>query len=330
MKDLSVVIVTHNGWKRLKNCLNSLNAFKKELFSIEVIVVDNFSGSEIYDIENSYPEFRFIHNQVNGGFANGCNLGARHASGEFLLFLNPDTVVIENEVWRLLQAARLNPYFYLVACRQVNESGKESRTIGHFPSLWNLSGIQRSLRKAFKSKKPDITVNGVLFPDWVAGSVMMIKRELFKNINCFDEDFWMYYEDVDLCRRIADTGGKIAYLRDITIEHNHGGSSRANLMVASITKTEVLISQHVYVSKHFAGPGKFLAQLYLLLNNLVAGLFTALFGIVFFFIPKLHTNTLIFFRLMSYYAGAMKRMTWVSARAIKVKNSGQTDHSWQV
>ena len=323
MTDLSVIIVCHNGWKRLLNCLNSLNSFTGDQFSTEVIIVDNSSDETIYEIESNYPEFRFIHNRINGGFANGCNLGAENAAGEFLLFLNPDTIASEEEIGKLLFAARQNPSCNIVSCRQVNENGKENRTTGQFPDIWNLTGFQRTVALIFKARKTNDSLNEILYPDWVSGSVMMLKRELFKEINGFDEDFWMYFEDVDICRRIRNAGGRTALFRNITIEHNHGGSSRTNLRVTSITKTEVLISKHVYVSKHFTGPEQFLAQLVLILQHLVSGFIQSLFGTIFFFIPELFVKTSVFLRLLKYYTGVISRLTWISPKAIMVQKSKQ-------
>jgi GT2 family glycosyltransferase len=324
MKDLSVIIVSYKGWERLQKCLNSLSLFKSDQFSMEVIIVDNSSDPAMHEIERSYPEFRFIYNHVNGGFANGNNLGVKNSTGEFLLFLNPDTVIREDETGKLLQAAKSNPGYYILSCRQVNEKGKENNVFGQFPGIWNLTGFQRSLAQIFKSKKIDGNNSEVLFPDWVSGSLIMIKSDLFREIKGFDEDFWMYYEDVDICRRIHDIGRKVAFYRNMTIEHNHGGSSRINLKIASITKTEVKISQHVYISKHLAGAEKILAHIFLIIVNLVAGFILALPGAVFFVFPKLFVKTLVFIRLFIYYAGVLRRLTWVSPQSLQLRQTGQT------
>jgi GT2 family glycosyltransferase len=133
MKDLSVIIVSYKGWDRLGKCLDSLKKFTGNLFSFEVIIVDNSSDQTIKEIERRYPIFRFIQNPVNGGFGNGCNLGAETANGKFILFLNPDTVVTEVEIGKLLKASEQNPDFFITSCRQENEQGKESKATGQFP-----------------------------------------------------------------------------------------------------------------------------------------------------------------------------------------------------
>jgi GT2 family glycosyltransferase len=315
MKDLSVIIVSYKGWDRLGKCLDSLNKFTGNLFSFEVIIVDNSSDETIKAIESRYPKFRFIQNPVNGGFGNGCNLGATFADGKFILFLNPDTVVKEEEIGRLLKASEQNPGFFITSCRQENEQGKESRAAGQFPGIWNLTGFQRSLARIFRPKRQEGD-DEVLFPDWVSGSVIMIRKDIFQMIRGFDEDFWMYYEDVDICRRIHEAGGKTAFFRNITVEHNHGGSSRINIHVASVTKTEVHISQHLYISKSKSGTEMFLIQTFLVINNLISGILQALFGMILFFIPGLLVKAMIFKRLITYYCRALYNMTWVSPHSV--------------
>jgi GT2 family glycosyltransferase len=319
MTDLSIIIVCFKGWERLNKCLEALNSFKGENFRAEVIVVDNKSDDDtINKIEIRFPKFRFIYNKINGGFANGCNLGAGNASGEFLLFLNPDTVASESEIEKLLNIAKQNPEFAILSCRQVNEKGKESVAYGPFPSMFNLTGFQRAIfgnrMSELRRQTPEVS-----FPDWISGSVVLIRQTTFLQISGFDEDFWMYFEDVDLCRRIRKIDSEIAFCRNITIEHNHGGSSRINLKTASLTKTEVHISRHVYVSKHKTGIEKYVIQTFLVLNNLISGCVMAFLGLILFFIPKVFSRTLIYYKLIRYYIGSLFRLSWISPRSVNFR-----------
>jgi GT2 family glycosyltransferase len=317
MTDLSILIVSYKGWNRLVKCLESLDSFSGEKFSFEVIVVDNKSDDEtIFEIEERFNRFRFIHNNVNGGYANGCNLAAKHASGDYFLILNPDTVAIETEIEKLLIKAKNNPHYGIVSCAQVNEKGKGCIVTGDFPRLLNLTGLQRALFKAGRNtgNKGDQETG---FPDWISGSVVLMSRETFSKCGGLDEDFWMYFEDVDLCRRIRNLNLEVAYCRNITIEHNHGGSSRINLKTATLTKTEVHISRHLYISKHKRGLEKTTIQIFLILNNLLTSGLTAIPGLIFFFIPKLFVRTLIFSGLVQYYSGVLWHLTWISPRSVK-------------
>jgi GT2 family glycosyltransferase len=304
--DLSVVIVCFKGYERLNRCLESLNFFTQQSFSMEVIVVNNNPGDIAIDnIEKKYSEFRFIHNSVNGGYANGCNLGCAKASGDYYLILNPDTIVREEEIIKLLDAARLNREYHILSCRQVRENGKESKAYGTFP--WRRS------RSAQESN------TGILFPDWVSGSVMLMHKNIFQDLKGFDEDFWMYSEDVDLCCRVRESGGEIAFLNTIIIEHNHGASSRSDIKTTSVSKCEVQISRHLYIHKHEKGVRRIGIHIFMIADNLLTGIITGLIGLILFFIPKLFVRFLLFIRLVSYYSGALLRDSWLSPGSVNFK-----------
>jgi GT2 family glycosyltransferase len=320
MIDISIIVVCYRGWDRLTRCLDSINRLKSGKFSYEVIVVDNNSCEEtIYDLEKKFSAFKFIHNKVNGGYANGNNLGSSHAKGEFILVLNPDTEASETEVEKLLISARSHPEYSIISCRQINENGKETASTGEFPRFGNLTGFQRTVSQLFKSggtKSKDIKGESVISPDWISGSVVWMRRDLYQSLNGFFEGFWMYYEDVDICKRVSKAGGKIIHLNNITIEHNHGGSSRINLKTASVTKTEVHISRHLYIARNMKGFERLIIQAFLVVNNLISGAVMASAGILLFFIPKIFLRTMIFFRLLEYYVRAFIRNSWISPRSV--------------
>jgi GT2 family glycosyltransferase len=279
---------------------------------MEVIVVDNNSGDgKIDEFDRKYPQFRFIRNSVNGGYANGCNLGASVASGKNLLILNPDTTAGESEIGKLLKEVTQNPDNFIISCRQIRQDGKESKATGMFPGLFS------SRRKP--GEKSSVANENVSFPEWVSGSVMMMRKEVFDKLDGFDEDFWMYSEDVDLCRRARDLGGEIAFFSNIIIEHNHGGSSRADVITTSITKTEVQTSRHLFIHKHKSGIERILMQTFIILDNLITGIIAGFAGLVFFFIPKLFVRFLLLIRLSAYYLNSLFMGTWLSRRSVNYK-----------
>jgi len=114
--DLSVIIVCYKGWGRLNNCLEALDTFTQKSFSMEVIVVDNNSGDgKINDLESKFSRFRFIKTTINGGYAYGCNLGAASASGNVFMILNPDTIVNEDAIGKLLRLSIAHPEYYIIS-----------------------------------------------------------------------------------------------------------------------------------------------------------------------------------------------------------------------
>jgi GT2 family glycosyltransferase len=304
--DLSVIIVSYKGYERLDRCLRALDSLTRKDFSVEIIVVNNNPGDPIFtDIEKAYTGIRFIHNTVNGGYSNGCNLGCSKATGDYFLILNPDTVAGEEEIGKMLFAAKSNPSYYIISCRQMKENGKDSRAYGKFP--WRKSNFKNN------------SDAGVIFPDWVSGSVIMMNRNIYQKLNGFDEDFWMYYEDVDFCRRAGNAGGKIAFYSEIIIQHDHGASSRTDLKTTAVSKCEVQISRHLYVHKHEKGIRRTAIQTIIVADNLITGILSGITGLILFFIPKLYVRLLLLIRLIAYYSGSLLRRSWISPRSVNFK-----------
>lgn len=322
--DISVVIVSYKGYDRLVKCLDSLKEITGSLFSMEVIVVNNCRGDSVFDeIKLSYPGFTFTDNPVNGGYSNGCNLGASYAKGDNILILNPDTVVSEIALSGLLNTLKSEKSITMLSCKQVNEKGRESIAWGPFPGFSNLTGFMRTVfNTGYKSQKryrKDFS-DEIFFPDWVSGSLMLMRTNDFRFHGGFDEDFWMYSEDVDLCRRIRNAGGDIAYHSGITIEHNHGGSSRINLKISALTKTEVYISRHLYFAKHKKGLERVMIQTFIVINNLLSAGIIGLAGLLFFYIRKLFLRSVVFKNLTAYYLKAVSVKSWIGPRSVNYGN----------
>jgi GT2 family glycosyltransferase len=316
-KDISIIIVNYKSWKHLKDCLDALTHFKQEKFTFEVVVVDNNSNDgKLKEFSKKYTQFKFIENTGNNGFANGCNFGAMHSVGKNMLFLNPDTIANEEAIDKMLFNLNNNENFGIVSCNQLNNNGSFEATNRVFPGPFTLFGITRAIyRLVSKETKQD---DEKIFPDWVSGSVVFISREWFQKINGWNEDYWMYFEDVDLCRKVRNLKGEVALLKNVNIIHNHGGASRINIHTSKITKSEVLISKHVYLRNHFKGLKRFLLLQLLVFMSLISKILLAIIGICFFFIPKLKLNLYLFLELIKYYHYSLKKGTWLSKRSMNL------------
>lgn len=319
MTDIAIVIVNYKSWDALSECLEALSAMETDRFSLETIVVDNCSNDGKYEaFTKRFPKIRFMENTGNNGFANGCNFGANAAHSDYLLFLNPDTVASEEAIHTLWQTAKNNPEFGIVTCTQVDAQDKKYKEIRFFPSLKTLFGPFRALNRIMNKK----TVQGdfsndknIVFPDWATGAVIFMSKSWYQKINGWNEKYWLYFEDVDICKRVMDQGGRVALIRNASILHKHGGASRINIKTKALTKTEVLISQHVYFNEHTRGPKRIIIQFLLLFTLLLEKTLLAIAGLLFFFIPKLKVNLFIFRNLMRYYISAIGKGTWASPRA---------------
>lgn len=319
MKDLSIIIVNFKSGKRLVKCLESLQSIEDSRFSFEVIVVDNHSndGSQT-QLESLFPQFTFVTNTANNGFANGCNLGATYGRGTNLLFLNPDTTVNSDALFDMLEEIRVRPEYSIVTCSQVRENGSFDRPYGIFLTLFTLTGWLRTINNIFTGgiEKSVVQTKHYIYPDWVSGSVIMIRRASFVRLGKWDDDFWMYYEDVDLCHRARKSGGEIVKLRNAVVGHVHGGSSRINKEITAITKSEVHISRHLFIAKHETRESAFFMHLLLILNNLLLGSLPAFLGLVFFFVKEINVQSLLYIRLVSYYFGVLRSGLWLSKRSV--------------
>jgi hypothetical protein len=224
----------------------------------------------------------------------------------------------------MLERAGKLPGNSLISCRQTDENGDENIAYGQFLKPGGLTGPGRALTRMFKKiagKRVIHAGENLIKPDWVSGSVIMIGRDFFGQLKGFDENFWMYFEDMDLCKRARDAGCEIYFFTDLTIEHKHGGSSRLNSKTTALTKTEVKISRHLYISKHFSDFEEVFSQVWLTIVNILSGIIEAALGLVLFFIPEAIVRVHIFFRLMRYYFSALGKGTWVSPRSVKNGNN---------
>jgi len=321
--DISIVIVNYRSWVHLEKCLQNLKDIKQDEFTFEVIIVDNSSGdNQFANFKNEFPNFKFIENPINGGFSNGCNLGASHSIGEHFLFLNPDTLATKKPLKVMLQMAKEHPDYGVISCTKLNKKElpetesrlflKMTRLFGSFRAIYDLTH-KNELEDRFNPSKE------IIFPDWVSGSVFFMSRKWFETIGGWNEDYWLYSEDVDFCKRISDAGGKIALTRATKIKHNHGGASRSSIKTSALTKVEVLISKHVYFQNHFKGFTKIFAHILFLIVHTMNKLLLGIIGTFFFFVPKLKVNLYLFLNLMEYYFGALINLTWISKRAPNYK-----------
>lgn len=320
MEKIAIIIVNYKGWNDLEHCLDSLVLIDSKAIHLEVIVVDNCSNDGKFEqFKTKYADFNFVLNTSNNGFANGCNVGAALASSNYYLFLNPDTKVEQKNLENYFQTYIEHSEIALLSCLQIDEKGNYYNPYRLFPTLITFFGIPRAIYKVLKKNTIEKRINyseTFFYPDWVTGAVILISKEWFEKVKGWNEDYWMYMEDVDLCKRIFNQNGKIAILKSATIFHKHGGASRINLTTKALTKTEVLISKHVYISNNFSTFTAFLLHIRLIFGTLFEKLLLAILSIPLFFVKKLKVNQFIFINYINYLFNAMLHKTFISPRAV--------------
>jgi O-antigen biosynthesis protein len=231
---LSVIIVNYNVKYFLEQCLHSVIKACAGM-QAQIIVADNNStdGSRAY-LEEKFTGVQFIWNSDNIGFARANNQALEKAKGEFVLFLNPDTLLAEDSIEKCMQFFKTNKAAGALGIRMVDGSGnflKESKRAFPSPltSLFKLSGLARLFPRSKTFARyhlghlPEHENHEV---DVLAGAFMMIPKKILDEIGNFDERFFMYGEDVDLSYRIQEAGYKNYYFAESSIIHFKGESTK--------------------------------------------------------------------------------------------------------
>ena len=232
MTAISVFIVTYNSGPLLRYCLDSLSA-QTLTGDFETIVVDNASRDDSADIvRNEYPDIQLIVSATNLGFGNANNLALQSAKGRYIVLLNPDAELPADTLELALKHMESQPDAGMGGGLLLGTNGEWQPSARLFPSLLNdgltISGLANRFPASrffgrFDRSWADPRLASAV--DWVPGAFAIIRRSLVDNIGLFDPRFFLYYEEVDLCRRIHQTGFKVYYWPDLVITHIGGASS---------------------------------------------------------------------------------------------------------
>lgn len=219
--ELSIVIVNYNTAKLVLDCITSIEKSKPKT-SYEVMVVDN--GSKDVNTFSLPPKnFRLIVNSENLGFAKANNQGIRDARGELILLLNSDTLVKKGTIDNLLEFAKRTPKVGVVGSKLLNKDGSLQPSVFRFPTILNAVrqywfGKKGLFDKYLPKGKRAVRV------DAVVGAAFLITPKALKDVGLFDERYFMYFEDIDYCRRVKRAGLKVFYLPSSAVIHYHGVS----------------------------------------------------------------------------------------------------------
>jgi len=319
---LSIIILNYKSWDKLEDCIKSiLNYPPKDDY--EIIVVDNDSQDGVFEsFQSKFPSVKLFKNKGNYGFSSGNNFGADKASGEYFLFLNPDTELTKSPaIDRMIEYMAAHKNSGIVSCRKLKPNGNYDREIT-FLNPWLSVGIVRSLYKiVFKSRiqKQYPDRENIWHPDWLTGSVFLISKKTFDQVKGLSEhDFWMYFEELDLAKKIRKINKTVTLLRDVEIIHQHGGSSRKNPATSAITKSEVLISRHVYIQKYFSGLNLICLHSFMFITSYFSQLILAIIYTPFFWTRSSQAKILLLFESSKYYYSVLKRLTFKSKRLKKI------------
>jgi GT2 family glycosyltransferase len=316
---LSIVIVNYKAWPHISRLLDALaDEFPGDW---EIVIVDNESEPNAFaEFSGRYPWVRMIANPTNSGFGHGCVIGVAETSGTQLLFMNPDVMTSVDDIRTLIAEKAAHPDIGILTARQVGRDGRPQKVFDEFPGVANQSKLLKALmRRLSPGRKPDprATYDSLVYCDWVTGSLILIDRADYDRIGGWCADYWMYAEDADLCKRAQDLGMRVACTPAIEVFHAHGGSSRINVDVKSMTKLEVIISKHVYVHNHLVGIRRYVAHAMIALVRLPGLVLTSLLDLLTLGrVPALRVRSRVLSGLLSYYARVIRTGSWLSPRAV--------------
>lgn len=243
---LSVIIVNYNGERFLKNCLDSLQLHLNGI-NYEIIIIDNNSSDNSCAIlREYYPAVRLIESISNLGFGKGNNEAVKYAEGTHLLLINNDTIV-QDSLMPVLEVLKNDSTVGAIGIKMLDGQRKYLISVGKFPGLFtlirlkNISWLSNEfLNGSFKRYRYDV--------DWVSGSFLMMPKKVYDEVQGFDEDYFMYVEDVDICKKIEKKQLKRIFLPQYSYIHFVGYNPSKDPLI--------LQGWEMFVNKHYKGVGK--------------------------------------------------------------------------
>lgn len=274
---VSVILVTFNGWEFTHRCLERLFS---EPFDggLEVVIVDNASSDGTPDkLRSTFPQVRLVESGYNAGFGTACNLGFDVARGEFCVLLNNDALLESGQLAALLDSYRELGLSGIYTARVVDENGCEEASCFRDISANDLLR-DTVLLMSTALKRHTYALSSVddeaLAIEACSGAFWLCPRGLWEKVGGFDEQFFMYYEDIDLCRRARSLGYGCYVNTRISIRHDCGGSSTGNInRLRTVDR-----SQRLFYRKHYGRTGAFKARLYQVLRSAPRTLVHGLLG----------------------------------------------------
>ena len=246
--ECSIIIVNYNTCKLTLECVESIRKFSSD-FTYEIIVVDNASSDESSKILSKTENVRYIQSDRNLGFGSANNMGAKSAKGQYLFLLNSDTILLENSIKKMLDfyiANQKELNIGALGCILIDEGNNFINSGGFFPKAKNyinsyLGKTIKELEISTKKESQEI--------DFVTGADLMISKDIYEEIGGFDENFFLYYEETDLQKRLANLGYKNYILTTTKIIHLEGGSD-LGATVSNFKRTVIHQSRNRYLKKH--------------------------------------------------------------------------------
>ncbi len=251
----SVIIISYNSGSLLPNCLHSVFHALQGM-EHQVIVLDNGSPEPLTpEIKNAYPQVEWMHSDTNLGFGKACNRAAENALHPYLFFVNPDTLIGPDTFRKVLDYAQNAPKAGVIGCKILNGDGTLQWACRRsFPTpmgaIYKTLGLALLFQKNKRFGAYNLTYldpNEAHEVDAVSGSFFCVEKKVYQEVNGFDEDYFLYGEDLDICYRIQKAGYHNHYYPGTSIFHFKGQSSRTRLIKSYVNFYQAMV---IFVRKH--------------------------------------------------------------------------------
>jgi len=228
--DLSIIIVNYKSKVKTARCLAAIFNSDFQGLKFEVILVENASGDNLDDLMSGRPELKIVYSKKNLGMGGGNNLGIKEAKGKFILILNPDTEVSTGAIKTLFDYLEAHLDVYIVGPRLLNPDGTLQHSCSRFPKIYTPILRRTFLGDYFSSSRDrfmmtDFDHEEIREVDWLMGSCLLVRSDGWEG---FDERFFMYFEDIDVCRRAWRFQKKVVYNPQAVVVHDHARESAKN------------------------------------------------------------------------------------------------------
>lgn len=227
---LSILVVNWNTRDLVIGCIHSILK-NPPVFDYEIIVVDNYSqdGSvaAIVSLLGHNKKIRVIPSLRNFGFAKANNLAYQNSSGEFVLMLNPDTIVRPQALQNMVEYLEGHPGVGILGPKLLNPDGTVQSSVRYFPGIWASMLIFSGLHRIFRPRKylmDDFPYDHIAEVDQVMGAALLTRRKIIEHLDFLDENFWLWYEEVDFCKRVKQAGYQIKFYPPAEIIHYQAAS----------------------------------------------------------------------------------------------------------
>lgn len=231
----SIIVLTYNSAAHIEKLVKSIYKYNIN-GNFETVIVDNASQDDTVGkiLQLKSYDLKLIQNKENVGFSKGINIGAKEASGKYLLFINPDTQWNDGSINNLISVFEKDEGTGIVGGKIINDSGKSEKSAGKFLGILGTLILTLGLDEALGFRFSPGQLQEV---DFVSGGFMMVRSDVFRNLGGFDENYFMYVEDMDLCFRAMKQNYKIYFSPNTTIIHEGQGSSSRSFAIKNIYKS---------------------------------------------------------------------------------------------